>query len=212
MANKKNFFYLISGCYCKIMACVVSFVSTNIVFADNSYLYVSDELIAKECLTVPDPFAIVGAAGMELIDNTPNDQIADDLLNYAFSFEGIRYRQGGKTPAGFDCSGFTSYIFSQFGFELNADSRSQYLQGDIVDNMREAKPGDLIFFLGRRSGKTIGHVGIVVDKDDDTGNITFIHSATSGGIQTDNTSAPYYMNRFMGIRRIIGSSQFPSQY
>lgn len=147
---------------------------------------------------------VVRAAGMELLFGVEKvSDIVDDILNYAFSFEGTRYRRGGKTPSGFDCSGFTGYIFSQFGYPLNADSRSQYLQGRPVDNQAEVKPGDLLFFSGRAAGKTVGHVGIAVEVNNETGEITFIHSATSSGVRLDSTQTPYYGRRYLGARRII---------
>ena len=63
-------------------------------------------------------------------DDAP--EYVDDLLSFARQFTGLRYRRGGKTPKGFDCSGFTGYVFRQFGVNLHADSRSQYLQGEAV--------------------------------------------------------------------------------
>lgn len=129
---------------------------------------------------------------------------AKDMLSLARSFIGLRYRRGGSSPKGFDCSGFTSYIFSQFGYELKRSSRDQYrCDGETVDRM-QVQPGDLIFFTGRNSKSSIvGHVGIVVDGDPVTGEITFIHSACSSGISIDTTGAPYYSKRFIGVKRVI---------
>lgn len=129
---------------------------------------------------------------------------ANNMLDLARTFMGLRYRYGGTTPKGFDCSGFTSYVFSQFGYDLERTSRGQYASnGEIVDQM-QVQPGDLIFFTGRnsRSGK-VGHVGIVVDGDPVTGEITFIHSARTSGISIDTTNDPYYAKRFIGVKRVI---------
>lgn len=128
--------------------------------------------------------------------------VADDLLSLANSYLGLRYRRGGKTPKGFDCSGFTSYIFSQFGYELLSNSAAQFSQGVAIDK-NEVKPGDLLFFNGRAIGKRIGHVGIAVEQNPVTGEITFIHSAVGGGIRIDKTTSPYYARRFVGVRRIL---------
>lgn len=149
-------------------------------------------------------FSVVKAAGMEMLDDEDDAAaMIDDLLDFAFSFEGIRYRRGGKTPSGFDCSGYTGYVFSQFGIKLNADSRSQFLQGEAVEDIRDVQPGDLVFFGGRGAGQRIGHVGIAVEVDYDSGVVTFIHSATSGGVRTDNTADPYYSYRYKGARRVL---------
>lgn len=165
------------------------------------------DYIARAATPSFNPFendlGVVKAAGMELFDEEDNSEIIEDLIDFAFTFKGTRYRRGGKTPAGFDCSGFTRYIFGQFGIELNSDSRSQFLQGDPVDNALEVQPGDLLFFGGRAAGTIIGHVGIAVDVDYSTGKITFIHSSTSGGVKTDTTFDPYYSRRYRGARRIL---------
>jgi len=146
---------------------------------------------------------IVGAAGMELLSEDEVNPMADDLLGFARKFIGTRYVRGGKGPKGFDCSGFTSYVFRQFGISLGASSGDQYGQGKQVDNSA-VQPGDLLFFKGRASRSSrIGHVGIAVSADPETGVITFIHAASSGGIRIDKTSAPYYAKRFVGARRVL---------
>ena len=155
-----------------------------------------------------NPFEIVPAAGMEIlgdIEGTSADDFAmiDDMLNYARKFMGVRYVRGGRSPKGFDCSGFTSYVFKQFGITLSTSSSAQALQGTKVQR-DEIVAGDLLFFTGRSAkSKRVGHVGIVVDHDFETGEITFIHAATSGGIKIDRISAPYYKARFLQARRVI---------
>lgn len=153
-----------------------------------------------------NPFEIVPAAGMELIedlDGEDNTAMLNDMIAYAKRFIGTRYVRGGKSPKGFDCSGFTSHVFKQFGYSLNASSSSQYGQGSKVER-DEIAAGDLLFFTGRnsRSGR-VGHVAIAIDNDPATGEITFIHAAISGGIRIDRISAPYYSARYIGARRIL---------
>lgn len=130
------------------------------------------------------------------------NSVSGDMLDLARSYLGLRYRRGGKTPSGFDCSGFTSYIFDQFGYKLSSSSSAQFLQGTEVDK-NEVQPGDLLFFNGRAIGKRIGHVGIAIEQNAVTGEITFIHSAINGGIRIDSTHSPYYARRFVGVRRIL---------
>lgn len=128
-------------------------------------------------------------------------RLSADMLQYARQYIGTRYRHGGKTPGGFDCSGFTGHVFRQFGYSLGASSREQFRDGIAVDN-DAIQPGDLLFFKGR-SSKSIGHVGIAIENNAETGEITFIHAAIKGGIRIDRTTAPYYARRFVGARRII---------
>ena len=113
----------------------------------------------------------------------PASPMASEVIDYAAKFLGRPYRRGAKGPKSFDCSGFTSYIFRNFG---------------------EIRPGDLLFFGGRRSGKArVGHVGMAVDVDE-SGTVTFIHAATSGGIRYDRyPDGGYYSNRFIGARRVL---------
>lgn len=129
-------------------------------------------------------------------------EMIGDLLLEAKSHSGKRYRSGAKGPNNFDCSGFTSYVYNQFGYKLNASSRAQYSDGVEIDN-GELRPGDLVFFTSPRSRGGIGHVGIVVSADNENNTFKFIHAAISGGIQIDNSTAPYYKKRYVGARRII---------
>jgi cell wall-associated NlpC family hydrolase len=153
-----------------------------------------------------NPFEIIPAAGMELleaVDNSVDAAMLSDMIAYAKKFIGTRYVRGGKSPKGFDCSGFTSYVFRQFGYDLNSSSSSQYGQGEKISR-DEVSAGDLLFFTGRnsRSGR-VGHVAIAIDNNPETGEITFIHAAISGGIRIDRISAPYYAARFIGARRVL---------
>lgn len=136
---------------------------------------------------------------VEPVEESP--EYIDDLIGYAKNYIGLHYRRGGKTPKGFDCSGFTGHVFKQFGLSLNASSRSQYTQGDRI-LPGELQPGDLVFFSGRRGGtKSVGHVGIVVEVNAD-GTFKFIHSAISSGITISDSTEPYYRSRYVGARRV----------
>lgn len=153
--------------------------------------YIKAELDAKEDI---DPqFAGLSAESIEMIT---------DLLSEARTHSGKRYRSGAKGPNNFDCSGFTSYVYNQFGYKLNPSSRGQFLEGVEVES-GDLRPGDLVFFTGRNSKGGVGHVGIVVSADNENHTFSFIHSATSSGIQIDRSSAPYYQKRYLGARRII---------
>lgn len=124
----------------------------------------------------------------------------DNLMDEAFSLIGTRYRAGSSSPSGFDCSGFTSYLYRQMGIELNRSSRGQYAQGEAVEES-ELRTGDLVFFTSPRSGKSIGHVGIVVDYDPMNGNFSFIHASTTG-VRVSQSNEPFYSRRYVGARRI----------
>lgn len=141
-------------------------------------------------------------------DNTISRR--DSLITEATKHLGKRYQYAAKGPNRFDCSGFTGYVFRQFGYELAASSASQYLQGEkcAVEN---AKKGDLIFFKGSNvKSKGVGHVGIVCEVQPDGKNTTlrFIHASVNSGITIDNyPETAYYRARFIGIKRIIGEEE-----
>ena len=124
------------------------------------------------------------------------------LLTEARKHLATPYRAGGKTPGGFDCSGFVRHCYSStLGITTPASSYEYNKYGRTV-SIEDCRPGDVICFKGHRLGsRRIGHVGIITEISN--GNIFFIHSANRGGIRYDQLNAPYYKNRFVGIKRII---------
>ena len=134
--------------------------------------------------------------------------IADSIIYEAGRHLGKPYCSGNKGPYAFDCSGFTSYVYSQFGFHIGASSRDQWLQGVKISTDHVHK-GDLVFFTGHSRGG-IGHVGIVWDVNADNHSFRFIHAATSGGIRIDRyPDAYYYSRRYRGLRRIVSYNDTP---
>jgi cell wall-associated NlpC family hydrolase len=135
--------------------------------------------------------------------NVEYDNMAiNGLLDEAMSHIGARYRSGSKGPYAFDCSGFTSYVFRQLGAgNIGASSRDQYARNMPV-NRSEMQRGDLVFFTSPRSGRNVGHVGIVVDVDPITNTFNFIHASTSDGVKISNSNDGFYARRFIGVRRV----------
>ncbi|MFZ3373543.1 MAG: NlpC/P60 family protein [Desulfitobacteriaceae bacterium] len=116
------------------------------------------------------------------------------ILNYAAQFIGTPYVWGGTSPSpGFDCSGFTQYVFNHAGIRIDRISQDQFQDGTAVsiDNLQ---PGDLVFFHTYGLGAT--HVGIYV------GNGVMINSA-SGGVGYDDLNDGYWGSRYVGARRIV---------
>ena len=129
------------------------------------------------------------------------EELVNDLLSEARSHLGKRYRRGSKGPNAFDCSGFSSYVYRQFGYNLGASSRDQYNQGEKIE-VKDLRKGDLVFFTGRNRAGGVGHVGIVTEVDTAKGSFKFIHASTSQGIKIDSNIG-YYEGRYLGARRII---------
>jgi cell wall-associated NlpC family hydrolase len=118
------------------------------------------------------------------------------LILTVLSLRGTPYRNGGSDPNGFDCSGFTQYVFALHGVTLARDVRDQFQQGQAVDS-RELSPGDLVFF--RTTDASVSHVAIIVGGDE------FVHAPSSSGVvRIERLSAPYWSRRFVGARRVSG--------
>jgi cell wall-associated NlpC family hydrolase len=131
------------------------------------------------------------------------DKEVENMIKYAGSFTGTPYKIAGSTPKGFDCSGFTQYIFKKFNYHLPRATQEQSKVGIKVDKKNAIKPGDLVFFTGKnKNSKTIGHVGIVVDANG-KGNFLFIHASSSRGVTVSSDTESYYKPRYLLARRII---------
>lgn len=137
-------------------------------------------------------------------DNLNYDALAiNNIMDEAMSHIGARYRSGSKGPNAFDCSGFTSYVFrNSGGVEIGSSSRDQYAKNMPVSRS-EMQRGDLVFFTSPRSGRNVGHVGIVIDVDPLTQTFSFIHASTSKGVTITNSSDGFYARRFIGVRRVM---------
>ncbi len=129
-----------------------------------------------------------------------SSKMISDLLSEAHRYIGRPYVHGAKGPKAFDCSGFTSYVYRQFGYTISPSSRAQYTEGTNVER-NDLRKGDLVFFTSRRSGKNVGHVGIVVSADNESGDFKFIHASVKGVKVSDFEG--YYLGRYVGARRII---------
>jgi lipoprotein Spr len=127
--------------------------------------------------------------------------VSKSVVLEAAKYKGTKYKAAGKTPQGFDCSGYTSYVFRQFDVELSASSSLQAKQGKEV-RQKEAKAGDLIFF-GRngRKGKVM-HVGIV-SKNTAEGLFMWHSSSSKGVIETNVSASSYWKPKILYVRRVL---------
>ena len=128
--------------------------------------------------------------------SSPTEQI----IQYAVSFEGTRYRFGGTSKAGMDCSGLVYVSFKEADLELPRVSRDMAKQGRSVP-LTKAQPGDLLFFSTSKKGRGINHVGLIVEREG--GDIQFIHSTTSRGVIISSLDEKYWKNAFVQARKMI---------
>ena len=121
-----------------------------------------------------------------------------EIANYALTFVGYPYVYGGSSPSGFDCSGFTQYVYKQFGYSLNRTASNQLQNGTPV-SMSELLPGDLVLFKRAGTGSSAAsHVGLYI------GNGQFVHASTAKvGVIVSDLDSAYYTTGFVGGRRIV---------
>lgn len=133
--------------------------------------------------------------------------LSDSLINYGKLFLNTPYRYGAGGTAHFDCSGFTSHVFRNFGYNLQRSSADQANQFPEIAKS-QLQPGDLVFFNGRRRNGRVGHVGIVVSAKED-GDFDFIHASVKSGVIISNSKEDYYLKRFVRAGRVLGVDSFP---
>lgn len=126
--------------------------------------------------------------------NTEVEQLQDNpLLEYIDEWYGTRYRYGGTTKKGIDCSAFTQAIYTAaFAVSLPRTARDQYRNSRII-SATEMKTGDLVFF---NTTGGISHVGIYLQ------NNKFVHASSAYGVTISDMFDPYYLRRFIGVGRI----------
>ncbi|KAF2329715.1 C40 family peptidase [Flavobacterium ginsenosidimutans] len=128
-----------------------------------------------------------------------NRSLVNNLVEKATDNIGVRYKAGGTTKSGFDCSGLVYTTFESENIKLPRSSYDQAKVGKVIP-LNDAKKGDLIFFKTNKS-RQINHVGLITEVNSDE--IKFVHSSTSKGVIISSTKEPYYKNSFEQVNRVI---------
>jgi cell wall-associated NlpC family hydrolase len=142
------------------------------------------------------PAPPISAASPDSAPPTPVSGIDSyALVGAALSLRGTPYKNGGTDPQGFDCSGFTQYVFSQFGLPLPRAVREQYRVGKAV-KAEDLAPGDILFFTTTDPGPS--HVAIAIGGDQ------FVHAPSSTGVvRVERLGSSYWSPRYLGARRVV---------
>lgn len=136
-----------------------------------------------------------GAGGSEQAEPS----LREKIVNYARTFLGVKYVYGGSSPKGFDCSGFTQYVFKNFGIKLVRTAAGQAQHGEKVSK-KDLVAGDLVFFDTNGGLNGICHVGIYI------GGGKFIHASSGKSakkVVISDLTQGFYANTYMGARRYI---------
>jgi cell wall-associated NlpC family hydrolase len=148
-----------------------------------------------QIIVVPDRQAAKSATASKSAAAKSVDR-GQALVNTALGYKGARYRYGGMSSRGFDCSGLVARVLQTHGIRAPHNSAALYKLGKPVTK-KSLKPGDLVFF--RTRGRGISHVGIY------TGNGYFVHASTGRRkVCTDTLRTGYYARRYVGARRLTG--------
>ena len=122
------------------------------------------------------------------------------IISYAQQFEGVRYKYGGTTKRGMDCSGLVYTSFNAHNVALPRISSDMAKRGDWVD-IKVIKPGDLVFFATKKNSRRVNHVGLVTKVRGD--DFEFIHATTSRGVITSSIKERYWYLAYVQARRIL---------
>lgn len=128
-----------------------------------------------------------------------SDYLTNQIIEAAKENIGVRYKMGGTSTTGFDCSGLLFTTFQKYNISLPRTSLEMSQTGIIVEK-EEAKKGDLIFFSTNGKGN-INHVGMIVEVNDTE--IKFIHASSSNGVIISSLNENYYTRAFKRINRIL---------
>ncbi|MCQ2115923.1 MAG: NlpC/P60 family protein [Bacteroidales bacterium] len=177
-------------------------------------------LILTAVLLCPAFFAIAQektapasvAETVEANDTISASNLADRIIEDAKKFLGTPYVYGASGPKAFDCSGFTKYIYAKYGYKLGRSAKAQSKDGrEVSGNLSDLQKGDIVVYGGRKSPRTVGHVGLVIEMAPDGKSFSFIH-AERRGIMISQSNEKYYVQRFMGIRRILPDFVAPIEH
>ncbi|MCU0423283.1 MAG: C40 family peptidase [Bacteroidia bacterium] len=188
-------------CLCSLIIFTAVYGSGQVpLFIDDDSLDIDNVHLPDTTISQPNVVKKRNITSTKPLVNPLQGGKIDSLIDYAFTFMGSRYRRGGTTTKGFDCSGFTMTVFKPFGIKLPHTSAGQGLVGVQV-SVQQLQKGDLVFFRGgNRRSRRIGHVGIVITERGQP--VQFIHSSTSEGIRVDRLDAAYYKLRYIKAVRI----------
>ena len=125
---------------------------------------------------------------------------ADRIINTAMEYSGVRYKYGGTSKEGLDCSGLMLISFGEHNYNLPRSSSLMAEEGKKV-RLNDVAKGDLLFFCTGRRNRKINHVGLVVTKEGDE--IKFIHSSTSRGVIVSSLREGYWNSAFVKATRVL---------
>ncbi len=173
----------------------------------NKVIQAATAHLTKYTTPTPQSIAVVNAEALQLkqikyaiLLDVPAEELTNiELYNFLDEWYGVRYRFGGTSKKGVDCSSLMQHIYTNvYGKELPRTAITQYQSTQRIVK-EELQEGDLIFFHTTRSG--ISHVGMYI------GNNRFVHASCSKGVTISNLTESYYANAYRGSGRHISKAE-----
>ena len=130
----------------------------------------------------------------------PISREAASIIDYAKTFRGTKYKYGGTTKKGMDCSGLIYATFKKHGISMPRTTKDLSVNGNWVD-LKKVKEGDLLFFATKKNSRKTNHVGIVTRTN--KGDVSFIHSSSSKGVMISQLSQKFWYFAFVQARRFL---------
>ncbi|MEJ1223272.1 C40 family peptidase [Sediminicola sp. 1XM1-17] len=159
--------------------------------------------VPRTSVTVPnvnEEISLSNSTEMAEARSEASFNFADRLINTALEYSGVRYKYGGTSKDGLDCSGLMLITFGEHNYNLPRSSSQMALEGQKV-KLNEVTKGDLLFFCTGRRNRKINHVGMVVTTEGDE--IKFIHSSTSRGVIVSSMREGYWNSAFVKATRVL---------
>lgn len=174
----------------QILLILVLIISTNACKSKKKVITKKSKSAKSEKITIIDTSSNTinySAAAIKVVDN-------------AKQYDGVRYKYGGTTKKGMDCSGLVFTSFTKENIVLPRTTKDLAKTGEWID-VKEVQKGDLLFFATKKNSRKVNHVGIVTDSR--VGNVEFIHASTSNGVMISNLAERYWYFAFVQARRVL---------
>ncbi len=179
--------------YRKALVLFSLFLITNcVVKKKTTYSKTRTITVAPEAEEVPPP--------RKQKKKVRKNTVADNIITTALTFSGTRYRYGGTTKKGMDCSGLVYTALKENKIQFPRRSHEMAGEGKRIQ-LSKVQRGDLLFFKTQKRGKRINHVGLVVQVEGD--DIQFIHSTSSRGVIVSSLREGFWNHTFIKATRIL---------
>jgi cell wall-associated NlpC family hydrolase len=157
-------------------------------------------LMVSSCKSAKNATQISTRKTVKTQDVKSVSKVAQSVIDYAKTYEGVRYKYGGTSKKGIDCSGLIYNSFKKHNIDMPRTTKELSVTGNWID-LKLVQEGDLVFFATKKNSRKVNHVGIVTDTTND--DVSFIHSSTSKGVMISKISERYWYFAFVQARRYL---------